>query len=38
MERADVVLVHKKEAKSLVKNYGLASLLPIFDKIFERVI
>ena len=37
-KRANVVPVHKKDDKSLVKNYRLISLLPIFGKIFERVI
>ena len=35
---ANVVPVHKKEEKSLLKNYRPMSLLPIFSKIFERVI
>ena len=38
MEKASVVPVHKKEDKSLSKNYSPISLLPIFSKIFERVI
>ena len=37
-KRANVVPVHKKDAKSLVKNYCPISLLSIFGKIFERVI
>ena len=37
-KRANVVPVHKKDDKSLVKNYRPISLLPIFGKIFERVI
>ena len=37
-KRANVVLVHKKQDKSLVKNYRPISLLPIFGKIFETVI
>ena len=37
-KRANIVPVHKKEDKSLVKNYRPISLLPIFGKIFERVI
>ena len=36
-KRAYVVPVHKKD-KGLVKNYHPISLLPIFGKIFERVI
>ena len=35
---ANVVLVHKKEDKILVKNYCLISLLPIFAKDFKRII
>ena len=37
-KKANVVPVHKKEDKTLVKNYCPISLLPIFGKIFERVI
>ena len=37
-KKANVVPVHKKEDKTLVKNYRPISLLPIFGKIFERVI
>ena len=37
--KANVVPVHKKEDKMLVKNYYRPiSLLPIFGKMFERVI
>ena len=35
---ANVVPVHKKDDKSLIKNYSPISLLPIFVKVFERVI
>ena len=35
---ANVVPVHKKECKCLVKNYRPISLLPIFAKVFEGVI
>ena len=38
LKKANVVPVHKKEDKMLVKNYRPASLLPIFGKMFERVI
>ena len=37
-KKANVVSVHKKGDKTLVKNYRPISLLPIFGKIFERVI
>ena len=37
-KKANVVPVHKKEDKTLIKNYLSNSLLPIFGKIFERVI
>ena len=37
-KKANVVPVHKKEDKILVKNYLPISLLPIFGKMFERVI
>ena len=30
--------VHKKENKNLIKNYRPISLLPIFSKIYERLI
>ena len=35
---ANVVPAHKKEDKCLVKNYRPISLLPIFAKVFERLI
>ena len=37
-KKANVVPVHKKEDKTLVKSYRPISLLPIFSKIFERAI
>ena len=37
-KKANVVPVHKKKDKNLIKNYRSNSLLPIFGKIFERVI
>ena len=37
-KKANVVPVNKIEDKTLVKNYRPISLLPIFSKIFERVI
>ena len=38
MEKANLVPIHKKEDKTLIKNYRPISLLSIFGKIFERVI
>ena len=38
MKKANIVPVHKKENKNLIKNYCPVSLLPIFSKIYERVI
>ena len=35
---ANVTPVHKKKDKQTVSNYRPISLLPIFDKIFERII
>ena len=37
-KRANAVPVQKKKSKNLVKNYRPISFLPIFGKIFERVI
>ena len=37
-KKANVVPGHKKDDETLVKNYRPISLLPIFGKIFERVI
>ena len=37
-KKANVIPVHKKEYKNLLKNYRPISLLPIFSKIFERVV
>ena len=37
-KKANVVPVQKKEDKNLSKNYCQMSSLPIFSKIFERVI
>ena len=37
-EKANVFPVHKKEEKNLLKNYRPISLLPIFSKVFERII
>ena len=35
---ANVTPVHKKESKQIVKNYRPISLLPLFAKIFERIL
>ena len=37
-KRGNIIPVHKKESKSHVKNYRPISLLPIFGKIFEKII
>ena len=37
-KRANVVPVHKKESKNILKNYRPISLLPICGKIFEKCI
>ena len=35
---ANVIPVHKKEEKNIVKNYRPISLLPIFAKVFEKLL
>ena len=37
-KEANVVPINKKDSKQLIKNYRPVSLLPICDKIFERLI
>ena len=37
-KKANGVSIHKKGEKDLIKNYCPVSLLPIFGKIFERLI
>ena len=37
-KRANVTPVHKKENKQLIKNYRPISLLPIFAKVFEKIV
>ena len=37
-KKANIVTVHKKHDKQLIKNYRLVSLLPICSKILEKVI
>ena len=36
--KSNVVPIHKKESKNLIKNYRPTSLLPVFSKLFERII
>ena len=38
MEKSNVVPVHKKRDKQILKNYRSASLLPFCGKFFERLI
>ena len=38
MEKANVIPVHKKNSKKLLKNYRPISILPICGKIFEKCI
>ena len=37
-KKRNVVPIHKKVSKNLIKNYPPISLLPIFSKVFERLI
>ena len=37
-KKGNIIPVHKKENKNLVRNYRPISLLPIFGKIFEKVL
>ena len=37
-EKSNIVPCHKKDSKSLIKNYRPISLLPIFSKVFERLV
>ena len=37
-KKSNVVPIHKKESKNLIKNYRLINLLPVFSKVFDRVI
>ena len=37
-KKSNVVPIHKKESKDLIKNYRSISLLPVFSKVFERII
>ena len=37
-KKGNIIPVHKKESKNLVKNYRPISLLPIFGKILQKII
>ena len=37
-KKSNVVPIHKKESKNLIKNYRPINLLPIFSKVFERLV
>ena len=37
-KKNNVVPIHKKESKNLIKNYQPISLLPIFSEAFERLV
>ena len=37
-KKGNVVPVHKKSSKQVVGNYRPISLLPIFSKVFEKII
>ena len=37
-KKSNVVSIHKRDSKKLIKNYRPISLLPIFRKVFERLI
>ena len=37
-KKGNIISVHKKESKNCLKNYRPINLLPIFSRIFERLI
>ena len=37
-KKSNIVPCHKKDSQNLIKNYRSISLLPIFGKVFERLI
>ena len=36
--KSNIVPCHRKDSKKLIKNYRTVSLLPVFSKVFERLI
>ena len=37
-KKSNVVPIHKKKKKNLIKNYQPICILPIFSKVFERLV
>ena len=37
-KKSNVVPIHKKESKTLIKSYRPISLIPIFSSVFERLV
>ena len=37
-KKSNVCPVHKNDSKNIVKNYQPMALLPVFDKIFEKIL
>ena len=37
-KKSNVVPIHKKESKNLIENYRPICILPVFSKVFERII
>ena len=37
-KKSNVVPIHKKDSKNLIKNYRPINLLPVFSKVLERLI
>ena len=37
-KKSNIVHIHKKESKNLMKNYRLINFLPVINKVFERII
>ena len=38
LKKSNIILAHKRNDKQLIQNYRPISLLPIFGKIFEKVV